>query len=238
MQSLLRLVICVFILMLAVGCASTKVSDRHPQVGGAEMIAKPERIYVFPFAPTHEDTPSWAAAAEKYAQPSEPHTPEELEVGRKLGALVAKELVTEIQMMGLSALEGNSQTVPRNNDILIIGYFEEVEQGSTIKRLGLGFGAGAPELRTVVEGYQATPEGPRLLGAEKLDSAGGKTPGLIVPIAVLAATANPIGLAVMGTVKVEGELTGRTKVEGAAKRTAEAIGKQLRVRFKEQGWIK
>jgi hypothetical protein len=89
-----------------------------------------------------------------------------------------------------------------------------------------------------VEGYQMTPGGPRLLGSAQLDSGGGKTPGLIVPLAVLAATANPIGLIVMGGIKAEGEISGRTKIEGSAKRTAEAIGEQLRVRFKEQGWIK
>ncbi|WNM63586.1 hypothetical protein [Candidatus Nitrospira neomarina] len=38
------------------------------------------------------------------------------------------------------------------------------------------------------------------------------------------ATANLIGLIVRGTTKVEGEMSGRTKIEAAAKRTAEAIG--------------
>ncbi len=83
-----------------------------------------------------------------------------------------------------------------------------------------------------------TPEGPRLLGSGQLQSGGNKTPGLFVPLAVLAATANPIGLIVMGSVKVHGEVTGRDKLEGAAQRTAEAIADRLRVRFKEQGWIK
>jgi hypothetical protein len=34
------------------------------------------------------------------------------------------------------------------------------------------------------------------------------------------------------------EVTGKSKIEGTAKRTAEAIADQLRIRFKEQGWIK
>lgn len=118
-----RFAIAVCVLLLAVGCAKTEVTERHPQLKAGDKIAKPERIYVFPFAPTHEDIPSWSTAAEKYAQPSEPPTPEELKVGRELGSLIAKELVPKIQLMGLSALEGNSQTVPRNNDLLIIGYF-------------------------------------------------------------------------------------------------------------------
>lgn len=78
----------------------------------------------------------------------------------------------------------------------------------------------------------------RFLGTGKFDSDGGKTPRLFAPIAVLAGTANLIGLIVMGTAKVEGEMTGRTKIEGGAKRTAEAIGKELRIRFKEKGLIK
>jgi len=82
-----------------------------------------------------------------------------------------------------------------------------------------------------------TNNGPRLLGSGKLDSAGGKTPGLIVPLAVLAATANPIGLIVIGGMKVAGEVSGRSKVEGSAKRTADEIAEQLEIKFKEQGWI-
>lgn len=237
MQSMTRIVLSGLVLMLTVGCASTKVTDRHRYMETGK-IAKPERIYVYPFAPTHADIPSWSTAAEKYAEPSKPLPAEELEVGRKLGALIAKELVTEINGMGLLALEGNEQSLPQPNDLMIIGYFEGVEEGSTVKRLGLGFGSGAAELRTAVEGYQMTNTGPRLLGTGKLDSGGGKMPGLIAPIAVLAATANPIGLIVMGTAKVEGEMTGRTKIEGAAKRTAEAISEQLQIRFKEEGLIK
>ena len=143
----------------------------------------------------------------------------------------------KIEGMGLVALEGSQQSLPQPNDLMIMGYFGAVEEGSTAKRLVLGFGSGATDLTTAVEGYQMTNTGPRLLGTGQLESGGGKTPGLIVPIAVLAATANPIGLIVMGGMKVEGEISGRTKIEGSAKRTAEAIAEQLEIKFKEQGWI-
>jgi hypothetical protein len=236
MKSFTRIALCLLTLVVAVGCASTKVTGRDSKIG-TEKIAKPDRIYVYPFAATHAGIPTWSTAADRFDKPIKPPTPEELEVGRKVGVLVAKELVTEIQEMGLVALAGGHQSHPQPNDLMIIGYFGSVEEGGTVKRLTLGFGAGAAELTTTVEGYQMTPGGPRLLGSAQLDSAGGKTPGLIVPLAVLAATANPIGLIVMGGIKAEGEISGRTKIEGSAKRTAEAIGEQLRVRFKEQGWI-
>lgn len=232
-----RIIICVVALMMAVGCASTEVSKRDYKLG-KEKIAKPERIYVYPFAATTADIPTWSVSKGRYSESSTPQTPEQLEVGRTLGVLVQKELVTEIQKMGLSALEGGQKTVPRINDIQLIGYFEAAEEGSTLKRLTLGFGSGAAELTTAVEGYQMTSEGPRHLGSAQLQSGGSKMPGLMVPLTIVAVTTNPIGLLVMGSVKAHGELTGRTKLEGAAKRTAEAIAEQLEVRFKEQGWIK
>jgi len=237
MKTFTRIALCLLALVMAAGCASTEVTQRDSKIG-TKKIARPDRIYVYPFAATHVGIPTWATTAERYAQPIKPPTPEELEVGRKLGALVAKELVTEIEGIGLLALEGGHQSHPQPNDLMIIGYFGSIEKGSTVKRITLGFGSGATELVTTVEGYQMTSEGPRLLGSAKLDSAGGKTPGLFVPLAVLAATANPIGLIVMGGAKVGMELTGRSKIEGTAKRTAEAISEQLRVRFKEQGWVK
>jgi hypothetical protein len=237
MKSFTRIALCLLALVVAAGCASTKVTERHSQMGVGEKIAKPDRIYVYPFATTHADIPSWATVDDRIDQPAKPPTPDELEVGRELGGIIAKELVTKIEEMGLVALEASQNSLPKPNDLMIVGFLGSVEEGSTLKRLTLGFGSGAAELTTAVEGYQMTNTGPRLLGSGQLESGGGKTPGLIVPLGVLAATANPIGLIVMGTAKVAGEVSGRSKIEGSAKRTAEAIAEQLQIKFKEQGWI-
>jgi hypothetical protein len=77
-----------------------------------------------------------------------------------------------------------------------------------------------------------------LLGSAQLESGGGgKSPGVVVPIIVTAATANPIGLIVGGAAKAQGELSGRTTIEGTAKRTADVIAEELRKAFRKQGWI-
>ena len=62
-------------------------------------------------------------------------------------------------------------------------------------------------------------------------------PGVVAPLAILAATANPIGLVVGGAAKVYGETSGSDTIEGAAKRTADEIAVQLRNVAEEQGWI-
>ena len=233
----LRLMTCLLALGIAAGCASTKVTEQDSRMG-TEAIARPETIYVYPFASTRADIPSWTAAAIRYTAPSEPQTADELATGRQLGALVASELVAEIREMGFAASEASSGTSPEVNDLMLTGYFESVEEGSTAKRVLLGFGSGSAELKTVVEGYQMTSLGPRLLGSGTIESGGSKTPGAIAPLVVLAATANPIGLIVSGTAKVAGEVTGRSTIEGAAKRTASEIADVLRAKFQERGWIR
>jgi hypothetical protein len=60
---------------------------------------------------------------------------------------------------------------------------------------------------------------------------------MIVPAIVTIATANPIGIAVGGAVKAEGELTGRSTIKGSAKRTASKVADELEVAFRNQGWI-
>jgi Domain of unknown function (DUF4410) len=237
MKALKAIIFYICVCTLAVGCASTKITEQESKFG-TEKLPYPDTIYVFPIATTPADLPSWSAAAKQAIPPAEQQTPESIEVGRKLGQAVQKELVTQIQEMGLVALEGDQQTVPRLHDILFVGYFVSVDEGSTVKRMALGFGAGAAELQTAVEGYQVTKEGMRLLGSGKLDSGGGKMPGVALPIVVLAATANPIGLIVGGGAKVYGEMSGKDKIEGAGKRTAEAIAEHLRGKFKEQGWVR
>ena len=236
MKAFTRMALLMLALVVAGGCASTEVTKRDSMIGKGK-IPPPERIYVYPFAATPADIPSWSVAAGRYAEPSQLPKPEDMEVGRKIGDIVAKELVTEITEMGLVAYKRSKQSLPRPNDLMIMGYFEAVEEGSTVKRLALGFGSGSTELTTVVEGYQMTKEGPRLLGSGELQSTGAKTPGIVVPLTVMVTTGNVIGPVLMGGAKVAMEATGKTKIEGAAKQTAEAIADQLRLRFKEQGWI-
>lgn len=225
-----------FALGVLTGCASTEVTELETSAADQEL-ARPETIHVYPFAASRADIPSWTAAAIRYEVPAEPETAEELEAGRQLGALVASELAKDINEMGLAASVASSETRPKVGDLMLTGYFEAVEQGSARKRVLLGFGSGNAELTTAVEGYQMTTLGPRLLGEGTVDSGGGKTPGVAAPLVLLAATGNPIGLALSGTTRIVGEATGRSKLEGAAKRTASEIADVLRERFRARGWI-
>lgn len=236
MNPRIRLMPLFFALALVAGCASTQVTQSTPMAQPG--LARPNQIWVYNFAATYADMPSDSSIGNQVSASSQ--TAAQMQEGRQLGALIAQNLVADIQAMGLSAVQAGPGSRPQVGDGVIRGYIVSAEgggAGSAVKRFVVGFGSGTSEMDTVVEGYVMTPNGLRKLGSGTLTSSGNKTPGMVVPAAVAIATANPIGLIVVGGVKVYGEASGRNTLEGRAKATADAIAEELRVRFQDRGWI-
>jgi Domain of unknown function (DUF4410) len=235
MKSHSRIVWCLFALVVIAGCASTDVSQREILV--TEKIPRPAHIWVYDFAATPADVPTYSALAGQHSESPTPQTSEQIATGRQMGTLIATQLVEEIRGMGMPAVLASSRTKPEINDLVIRGYLLSIDEGSAVKRVSIGFGSGSSEMRTVAEGFQVTARGMRKLGSGTLDSTGGKTPGGAVGVIGLVATGNPAGLIVSGGMKAYGEYSGSAKIEGRAKATAEEIATQIRPRFQQQGWI-
>ena len=70
-----------------------------------------------------------------------------------------------------------------------------------------------------------------------MDAGGGKTPGVAVPLAAAISSGNPLGLIVSGGMKVHGEESGKSKIEGRVKQTVKEIADVLKLRFEQEGWI-
>jgi hypothetical protein len=222
-------------IVLLSACASTKVSDRDTLYSG--KLSRPGQIIAFDFVTTPQEMQPDSALANQDVTPTTPPTADELELNRQLGVQIAEELAQEIRAMGLPGVRATQGITPKVNDLMIRGYLLSVDQGSEVKRVALGFGSGASELKTLVEGYQMTVNGPRKLGSGAVDAGGGKGPGGALGVATLLITHNPVGLVVSSGVKAYGEVSGSAKVEGRAKATAKEIADQLKIRFEEQGWI-
>ena len=236
MKSHRRIVSCLFALLVIGGCASTEVADRQTLVSG--KIPRPNHIWVYDFAATPGEVPADSALAGQHSAHPTPQTAEQIATGRQVGNEIAAQLVEEIRGMGLPAERASSGTRPQINDIVIRGYLLSVDEGSAAKRVAIGFGSGSSELRTAVEGFQVTPQGLRKLGSGTVESAGSQTPGAAMGVAGLIATGNPAGLIVTGAMKVYGESSGSSTIEGRAKATAKEIADQIRPKFEQQGWIK
>jgi len=226
--------LCLFV-VLATGCASTKVTGRDQMVTGS--IPRPNHILVYDFVATPSDIPGDSPLAGQPDVDTTPQTAEQITEGRKLGAQIASELVAQIVAMGMPAELATAGVKPQLNDVVLRGYLISIQEGSAAKRVAIGFGAGASELKTVVEGFQQTATGMRKLGQGTVQAGGGKTPGAGLGLVGLLATGNPAGLIVSTGMKVYGEASGSSKVEGRAKATAKEVADVLKQRFQEQGWI-
>lgn len=231
----LRILSCLLVLLIAGGCASTKITGRETYSGGP--LPRPGQIIVYDFVTSPEGVAPDSGIAGQTAAPATPPTAEQIELNKQLGSQIAEELAADIRAVGLSAVRATPATVAAVNDIMIRGYLLTIDSGSELKRVTLGFGAGASELKTLVEGYQMTATGPRKLGQGSIDAGGGKIPGGALGVAALLVTHNPVGLAVQAGVQGYGELSGSSKIQGRAKQTAKEVADQLKIRFKEQGWI-
>jgi hypothetical protein len=110
-------------------------------------------------------------------------------------------------------------TKPQINDMVIRGCLLSINEGSSTKRVTIGFGYGASELRTATECLPD--DGSRTAQTRirhSMDSSSGKAPGaaLGVGAATFIVTANPMGLIISSGIKVYGEASGRNKIEGRA----------------------
>jgi hypothetical protein len=238
MKSALLHPACVLLLAFIAGCASTQVTSQTAMT--APGLARPNQIWVYDFVAAPSDMPSDSSLAGQVGAPSTPFTPVEIQSGQEYGAMIADELVKDIQQMGLPATVAVPYSAPQIGDCVIRGYIVSTQGGGAgglAKRMVIGFGAGTAEMDTVVEGYVMTAHGLRRLGSGTLTSSGNKAPGLIVPAAVTIATGNPVGLIVVGGLKIAGAATGRSGLAGRAKSTADEIAAQLRIRFQDRGWV-
>ncbi len=225
--------------LLAILCltaqAATKITERNEIV--TQKLPRPAHIWVYDFAATAADLPPDSDLAGAVDPNSPAQSQAQIDTGRKVGAELAKELAAQIDAMGIPAQVAAADTQPAIDDIVIRGYLVSVVEGDSKKRIALGFGSGASELKIAVEGFEVTPQGMRKLGGGASDSTSSKTPGAALGLVGTLAMHNPIGLIVSTGIKEHGEKTGSSEVSGRIKDTAGEIAKVLKQRFQEQGWI-
>ncbi len=217
-------------LLLLAACTTTEVTER--QVFVDEPLPRPDRIFVHDFVATPADLPDHSALETQTV----PLTEEQAATARALGAAVAQALVANLQGVGLPAVRTEGQPLLANGDVKLRGYFLSIDEGSATERVVVGFGMGAADLTTAVEGFQMTATGLRPLGSGQVHAGGGKVPGSLVPLAV-AARGNPLGLLVNTGVQAYGEATGTATIEGAAERTADEIFEEMLPTIEARGWL-
>ena len=117
MRSISRIVLCLLPLVVVAGCASTNVTQQTPMVN--KGMARPNRIWVYNFVANPADMPANSSIGGEVGTSSTLPTAEQIEEGRQLGALIAADLVADINAMGLSAVQAGPGTLPQVGDGVI-----------------------------------------------------------------------------------------------------------------------
>ena len=229
-----RLPALAFGLAVLAGCASTDVAERTTYEG---ELTKPTRVVIYDFSATPQDVPADSALAGIYSKRELPQTLEEQALGHKLGARSSELLVERLNEMGIAAVRAVDGTTPKVGEGVIRGAFVSVDEGSQWQRLLIGFGAGANELVTVVEGYKMRDEGLVPLGSAKIKAEGGAMPGVLAPVGVGAATGNLARSAIISGGATAVKELGPETIEAAADRTAEQVADIVREGYVKRGWL-
>jgi Domain of unknown function (DUF4410) len=223
--------------ILATGCASTNAEVTKSNVGNSRL-PYPSRILVYDFATSPSEVPSDSVAADRLGDATEDpqENPQRQQLEHQIAAVVADRVVADLQELGLPAMRWRGPA-PVGKDVYTIeGQFLTIDEGSALKRMIIGFGAGGTEVKALVQAYRINPGRRDLLGEAEVSAESSKKPGLAATLPIGAATSGIATAAAVSTgVGVVTELN--TDVRRGAEDTAEAIVELLRPRMEEQGWV-
>jgi hypothetical protein len=219
------------------GCAATKVVpvvvDQTPG-----RLGPPARVYVFDFAVSPAEVSRNRGVGAKILDAVADRQPDEqeVEIGRKAAGKLATRIVKGIRKLGM-AVERPWGRPPWGEDaVLIEGQFLNIDEGNRLARMVIGFGAGATEVETQVQVYDARVEGGRVLAEFRTSSKSGKKPGAAVTMGAAGAARGASGVATAGAVGGVSEALGGT-IDSGIRRTGDEIVTQLAEVFLRQGWV-
>ena len=127
-----------------VGCATTYVQPML-EYEGPDQLQPPSLVLIHNFlAPPDDDSPD---------QPSSSESEDTEEMAQEANHELCTTLIEEMEKLGLAA-QSVSDPIPTVDTMLSIeGEFLCLEEGSSIKRMFIGFGAGAAQVNTIVRIY-------------------------------------------------------------------------------------
>ena len=228
-------------LVCAIGLAASACARTSVQPGDAKAVGRlprPQMIYVHDFAvsPAAVTLDSAIGSRVLSMMKDTPESAQQLEVGQQVAKVVTENLVKEISKLGIPSAAAASAVPVAGPSLAIEGQFLTVDEGNRLRRAFIGFGAGASDVRTLVQVFETTNEGRRLVEDFYVTVKSSRKPGMGPMAGVGAATGRAAeSAAVAGGV---GVLSARSQtVEGDATHTADQVVKELKKLFVEQGWI-
>jgi len=238
LKSLLRAIglIC---LAALVGCAGASVSQETQSAPVTN--APPTQIVVYPFATNPNEVSLNSSPLQRaYRNISGADTSaEEAKLADDTAQNVCLEVVTALSQKGYNALCQKRGIPPGSGNIMVVdGEFTNISEGNRLRRMVIGFGAGASVLDSNVYVSQLAPAGGQqqvLSFNTHADS--GKMPGVAITGPAGAAAGGAAAAATVGAnVAASGAKTYTSSTGYLGDKTATQIVDALMKYFQAQGW--
>jgi hypothetical protein len=226
-------------LVVLAGCAGASVSD-HAQTAPVND-SRPAQIIVYPFATNpNEVSLNQSVFQRAYRSVSgEDSNAKQDQIADDTAHNVCLEVVTALTQKGYNATcQSRGVPPPDGNTIVVDGEFTDISEGNRLRRMVIGFGAGASVLDTNVYVNQTSPNGGQhqiMSFSTHADS--GKMPGVAVTGVPGAAVGGSAAAASLGANLAAGGVKTYTSSTGyLGDKTAEQIVDSLTKYFAQQGW--
>src|SRR5215510_12962355 len=224
------------ILTVVAGCA--RVSTEHVEMS-IDRLPRPELILVHDYQVSRDEVQLDSAISSRVerAMKGTPEAEDRLKVEQEVSRALTSTLVDEIRKLGIRAEPAAMASAVTGPTLSIEGQIVSINEGNKAKRLVIGLGSGASEVRTLTQVYEVTSgDGHRLIEDFYTTAKSSRKPGF-GPMAGLGAAAGLAAsrAAAAGGVGMATSLS--QTVEADVKHSAKQIAKELAKLFVEQGWI-
>src|SRR5262245_41198625 len=223
-------------LTVMAGCA--RVSTQNVQ-NSTDRLPRPEVILVHDYHVSRDEVELDSAISSrlKRAMKGASEAEDRLKAEQEVSRALTTTLVDEIRKLGVQAEPARMASPGAGPTLSIEGQIVSIDEGNKAKRLVIGLGAGASEVRTLTRVYEVTSgNGHRLIEDFYTTAKSSRKPGF-GPMAGMGPAA---GLAASHAAAAGGlgVVTARSQtVEADVQHGAKQIAKELAKLFVQQGWV-
>ena len=214
-----RAISLVVVVALVAGCAQVNTTPlrryRGPRLEAARAVV------VYDFEPTGESI--GLESGRDIEANEEGDSEENLANRREVGRVLADVLAEELEDRGILTSRKSGPVGVPPGSLVIGGQIVTVDEGSSAKRIFIGFGSGKSRLTSAAQLYAVTPTGPAVAWEYQNTAASGAKPGVLTTL--------PIGIAVQGLtlllLVINGGLSAMGELSSSSTANAKRMAKEL-----------
>lgn len=220
------------------GCAGAKVADQVSNAP-APSSTRPNQIIVYPFAANPDQvTLNQSILQRAYRNVSgEQQSASQQKMASEAASNLCQHIVSDLTAKGYNAVCLERGTpITADNALIVDGEFVDINEGNRLRRLVVGFGAGASTLDTSVHVYQRTGSSNQQLIDFNTHADSGKMPGAAVMGPVGFAASGSAAAAAGGAAAVGGAKTFTSSTDYLTDKTATQVSDTIAQYYTQHGW--